>query len=151
MTRSDKPQHHMIRNLSTLVDLRTTELEKLQSELAAKQSVRDRYQKNLERLTGLYQNSGASGRLPMALASNCGDYKQAVMQMADSHRLDLSMHEADMAVSQRAVNAAYAKRQVLGQVLQKKQQAVVHEERQLERKQDDELATQLWLRSQKSL
>jgi flagellar export protein FliJ len=142
--------HHMIRNLSTLVDLRTGDVQRLQTEMAAKESVRERYQKNLDRLTGLYQNSGASGKLPMALASNCGDYKQAVMQMADSHRLDLSMHEADMAVSQRALTAAYVKREVLGQVLQKKQQAVVHEERQLERKQHDELATQLWLRSQKT-
>lgn len=150
MSQSGKPQHQMIHSLSTLVGLRTTEVERLQTEMAAKQSVRDRYQKNLDRLTGLYQNSGASGKLPMALASNCGDYKQAVMQMADSHRLDLNMHEADMAVSQRALNAAYARREVLGQVLHKKQQAVVHEERQLERKQDDELATQLWLRSQKT-
>lgn len=149
MTQSPKNPSHMIRNLSTLVDLRTTEVQRLQSEMAAKESVRERYQKNLDRLTGLYQNSGASGQLPMALASNCGDYKQAVMQMADSHRLDLNMHEADMAVSQRALTAAFVKREVLGQVLQKKQQAAVHHERAQERKQHDELATQLWLRSQK--
>ncbi|KQV80737.1 flagellar export protein FliJ [Massilia sp. Root351] len=144
-----KPQSHMIRNLSTLVDLRSSEVTRLQTEMAAKETVRERYQKNLERLTGLYQNSGASGKLPMALASNCGDYKQAVMQMADSHRLDLSMHEADMAVSQRALTAAYVKREVLDQVLQKKQLAEVHQEQAKERKQHDELATQLWLRSQK--
>jgi flagellar export protein FliJ len=139
----------MIRNLSTLVDLRSNEVTRLQTEMAAKETVRERYQKNLERLTGLYQNSGASGKRPMALASNCGDYKQAVMQMADNHRLDLSMHEADMAVSQRALTAAYVKREVLDQVLQQKQAAAVHQERAQERKQHDELATQLWLRSQK--
>jgi flagellar export protein FliJ len=139
----------MIRNLSTLVDLRSNEVTRLQTEMAAKETVRERYQKNLERLTGLYQNSGASGKLPMALAANCGDYKQAGMQMADNHRLDLSMHEADMAVSQRALTAAYVKREVLDQVLQQKQAAAVHQERAQERKQHDELATQLWLRSQK--
>lgn len=142
-------QSHMIRNLSTLVELRTTEVERLQTEMAVKENLRERYQKNLDRLTGLYQNSGASGKLHMALAGNCGDYKQAVMQMADNHRLDLSMHVADMAVSQRALTAAFVKREVLGQVLEKKQQAEVHERRQVERKQSDELATQLWLRSQK--
>ncbi|SFU64067.1 flagellar export protein FliJ [Pseudoduganella namucuonensis] len=140
---------HMIRNLSTLVELRSTEVERLQTEMAAKKSLQERYQKNLDRLNGLCQASGASGKLPLALASNCGDYKQAVMQMADSHRLDLSMHEADMAVSQRALNAAYVKREVLDNVLQKKQQAVVKEGNRLERKQHDELATQLWLRGQK--
>lgn len=142
-------QTHMIRNLSTLVELRTTEVERLQTEMASKESVRERYQKNLDRLTGLYKASGASGSLPLALASNCGDYKQAVMQMADTHRLDLTMHEADMAVSQRALNAAYIKREVLEQVLQKQQKVVNTQEQAKERKQQDELATQLWLRGKK--
>lgn len=141
---------NLIRNLSTLVALRTTELEKLQSEQAAKELMAERYRKNLERLNQLAVNSGASGKLPMALASNCGDYKQAVLQMADNHRLDLTMHEADMAVSQRAVNAAWARREVLGQVLEKKQAVVTTEKRVQERKQHDDLATQLWLRSQKT-
>jgi flagellar export protein FliJ len=140
---------HMIRNLSTLVALRNTEVERLQSEMAEKTSVRDRYQKNLDRLTGLYVNSGASGNLPLALAGNCGDYKQAVMRLADNHRLDLNMHEADMAVSQKALNAAWVKREALGKVLSKQQKAVLQEQNVLERKQHDELATQLWFRGQK--
>ncbi|HJV02650.1 MAG TPA: flagellar export protein FliJ [Burkholderiaceae bacterium] len=140
---------HMIRNLSTLVALRNTEVERLQTEMAEKTSLRERYQKNLERLTGLYTNSGASGNLPLALAGNCGDYKQAVMQMADNHRLDLHMHEADMAVSQQALNAAWVKREVLDKVLNKQQKAVRQQHDAKERKQHDELATQLWFRGQK--
>jgi flagellar export protein FliJ len=140
---------HTIRNLSTLVTLRDNEVEKLQSELAAKENLRDRYQKTLDKLTALYEGSGPTGKLPMALATNCGDYKQAVMVMAESHRLDLSMHEADMAVSKRALNAAYAKREVLGQVLHKEQQAQADVMRVKERKSHDELATQLWFRAQK--
>ncbi|MYM98960.1 flagellar export protein FliJ [Duganella vulcania] len=140
---------HNIRNLTTLVALRNTEVERLQTELAEKESLRERYQKNLERLTGLYTNSGPSGNLHPALAGNCGDYKQAVMQMADSHRLDLHMHEADMAVSQQALNAAWAKREVLGKVLSKQQKVVLAQQNVQERKQQDELATQLWIRGQK--
>ena len=138
-----------IRNLTTLVALRNTEVERLQTEMAEKASVRERYQKNLERLTSLYTNSGPSGALHPALAGNCGDYKQAVMAMADSHRLDLHMHEADMAVSQQALNAAWAKREVLGKVLNKQQKLFVREQNVKERRQHDELATQLWLRGQK--
>ena len=140
---------HNIRNLTTLVALRNTEVERLQTEMAAKTNVRDRYQKNLDRLTSLYTNSGASGNLHPALAGNCGDYKQAVMVMADNHRLDLHMHEADMAVSQQALNAAWAKREVLGKVLDKQQQVVTRQENAKERRQHDDLATQLWLRGQK--
>jgi len=138
-----------IRNLTTLVALRSTEVERLQTEMAEKANTRERYQKNLERLTSLYTNSGASGNLHPALAGNCGDYKQAVMAMADSHRLDLHMHEADMAVSQQALNAAWAKREVMGKVLSKEQKAVSQQQNVKERKQSDELATQLWLRGQK--
>ncbi|MRX09661.1 flagellar export protein FliJ [Pseudoduganella sp. FT25W] len=138
-----------IRNLTTLVALRNTEVERLQTEMAEKTNLRDRYQKNLERLTSLYTNSGASGNLHPALAGNCGDYKQAVMALADSHRLDLHMHEADMAVSQQALNAAWAKREVMGKVLDKTQKVVNAQQNAKERKQHDELATQLWLRGQK--
>lgn len=140
---------HMIRNLTTLVALRNTEVERLQTAMAEKTSLRERYQKNLERLTGLYTNSGASGNLPLALAGNCGDYKQAVMQMADNHRLDLHMHEADMAVAQQALNAAWVKREVLDKVLSKQHKAVRQQHSVKERKQHDELATQLWFRGQK--
>ena len=90
---------HTIRNLTTLVGLRSTEVERLQSEMAAQTAVRERYQKNLERLTGLYTDSGPSGALPLALSVNGGNFKQAVMQMADQHRTDLHLHEANMAVS----------------------------------------------------
>jgi flagellar export protein FliJ len=140
---------HNIRNLTTLVALRNTEVERLQTEMAEKASMRERYQKNLDRLTGLYVNSGASGNLHPALAGNCGDYKQAVMVMADNHRVDLHLHEADMAVSQQALNAAWAKREVLGKVLDKQQRVVQKEQHSKERKQHDELATQAWWRGQK--
>jgi flagellar export protein FliJ len=138
-----------IRNLTTLVALRNTEVERLQTEMAEKANMRERYQKNLERLTSLYTNSGASGNLHPALAGNCGDYKQAVMAMADSHRLDLHMHEADMAVSQQALNKAWAKREVMDMVLTKEQKVYNQQQTVKERKQHDELATQVWLRGQK--
>ncbi|WP_426338374.1 flagellar export protein FliJ [Pseudoduganella sp. S-14] len=140
---------HTIRSLSTLVDLRSNEVDKLQSEMAAKESVRERYQKTLDKLTSLYETSGPSGRLPMALALNCGDYKQGVMAMADSQRVNLHMHEADMAVSQRALTAAFVKREVLGQVLERHQDAAATAQRAQERKRHDELATQLWFRGHK--
>jgi flagellar export protein FliJ len=138
-----------IRSLSTLVDMRSNEVDKLQTEMAAKESVRERYKKTLDKLTGLYESSGPSGRLPMALAVNCGDYKQGVMALADSQRLNLHMHEADMVVSQRALTAASVTREVLGQVLERHQDAAVTAQRVQERKRHDELATQLWFRGHK--
>ncbi len=141
-------QTHTIRNLTTLVDLRSTEVERLQSDMAAQTAVRERYRNNLERLTSLYTGSGASGALPLALSVNCGNFKQAVMQLADQHRSDLHLHEANMAVSQRALNAAWAKREVLDQVLTRKQKDVANEQQRRDTKRQDELATQFWFRAQ---
>jgi len=139
---------HTIRNLTTLVGLRSTEVERLQTEMAEKTAMRERYQKNLERLTGLYTNSGASGALHLALSVNCGNFKQAVMEIADQHRTDLHLHEANMAISQQALNTAWAKREVLDQVLTQKQKTVASEQQRMDAKRQDELATQFWFRGQ---
>jgi len=139
---------HTIRNLATLVRLRSTEVERLQGEMAAHNALRARYQQSLERLTGLYTGSGASGALPLAQSLNCGDYKQAVMALADTHRTDLSLHEANMALSQSALNAVWAKREALDQVLAQKQKSAASAEQRRDTKRHDELATQCWFRGQ---
>ncbi|MET3131975.1 flagellar export protein FliJ [Oxalobacteraceae bacterium GrIS 1.11] len=136
---------HTIKSLSTLVQLRNTEVERLEGEMAAQNVVRERYRKNLERLTGLYSGASASGALPLAQSLNCGEYKLAVMAMADTHRTDLSLHEANMALSQRALNAAWARREVLDQVLTQKNKEAADEQLRLDNKRQDELATQVWL------
>lgn len=136
----------MIRSLSTLVTLREREVERLQADIAAKTAVRERYVSNLQRMESLCTEGGASGALPLALSVNCGNYKQAVMEMADAHRVELALHEADMAVTQRALAAAWCKQEVLGKVLDQQQQRVVSAQEKSERKRQDELATQMWHR-----
>lgn len=141
-----QPKTPMIRSLSTLVTLRASEVERLQADVAAKMAVRQRYVNNLERMESLCAAGGASGALPLALSVNCGNYKQAVMEMADAHRLELTLHEADMAVTQRALVTAWRKQEVLGKVLEQKQQHVLSAQEANERKRQDELATQMWHR-----
>ena len=138
-----------IQSLDTLVQLRSTEVDKLQTELARQEATRARYQANLERLTSLAEGSGASGnsvgRLAPALALNCGQYKQAVFALADHHRTDLQLHEANMAVSQRNLTAAWTRRELLGKVLEQQQDALAREQERAARKREDEIATQSWL------
>ncbi len=137
----------IIQSLTTLIGLREREVERLRIDIAAKTAVRERYLGNLKRMEALYAGDSSCG-LPPALSLNRGHYKQAVMQMADAHRTDLTLHEADMAVTQRALNAAWCKQEVLGQVLVQKQKIVKAEAERQERKQQDELATQMWCREQ---
>ena len=139
-----------IKSLDTLVDLRSMEVDKLQTELARQEATRARYQANLARLTSLAEGSGASGkgaagRLAPALALNCGHYKQAVFALADNHRTDLQLHEANMAVSQRNLAQAWTRRELLGKVLEQQQDALAREQERAARKREDEIATQSWL------
>ena len=134
-----------INSLGTLVHLRSIEVDRLQADMAAQQATSARYRANLERLEGLAEGSGPSGALAPALALNCGHYKQAVIAMADTHRTDLSLHEANMALSQRALTSAWTRRELLGQVLEQKQDAADLAQQRVDRKRQDDLATQAWM------
>ena len=92
--------------------------------------------------------SGPTGRiaaLSPALAVNCGDYKQAVFALADSHRTDLALHEANMAVAQGRLKDAWVRRELLGKVLVREQDALAVEQERATRKREDDIATQSWM------
>lgn len=133
-------------SLGRLVDLRAREVERLTAEVAAKQAVRQRYLDNLARLEELRDSSGPSGALPPVLSLNCAAYKHTVMMLADAHRDDLAVHEAEMARAQQALTAAALKREVLGQVHARQLRSVAGEQAVAEQKRQDELASQVWWR-----
>lgn len=149
-------KQNTIDSLGTLVRLRSSEVDRLQADLAKQEAVRARYQTNVARLTALAEGSGASGqaaaqqaaKLSPALAVNVGNYKQAVFALADSHRTDLHLHEANMAVSQRNLAQAWTRRELLGKVLAQHEAAHAREQDRAQRKREDEIATQSWLAQQ---
>jgi flagellar export protein FliJ len=134
-----------IASLGTLVQLRSIAVDRLQADLASQEATRARYQNNLARMDALATGSGASGALPLALALNCGAYKQNVMAMADLHRVDLALHEANMAVAQRKLTDAYTKRELLGKVLEQQQELASRDQDRAIRKREDDIATQSWM------
>lgn len=134
-----------IDSLGLLVRVRASEVDRIQADLARQEATRGRYQANLDRLHALVQGSGASGALSPALALNCGQYKQAVFALADSHRTDLHLHEANMQVAQRELADAWTRREVLDMVLDRHQGAADRERDRAQRKREDETATQAWL------
>ena len=142
---SGNKQQAMIASLGTMVQLRSTEVERLQADLASQEATRTRYQNNLARLASLAEGSGASGALPLALALNCGAYKQNVMAMADAHKVDLHLHEANMAVSQRKLTDAWTRRELLGKVLEQQQALAARDQERAIRKREDDIATQSWM------
>jgi flagellar export protein FliJ len=140
-----------IDSLDTLVRVRGTEVERLQTSLAKKEATCARYQASVDRLTALAEGSGPSGQpaearaLSPALAINCGNYKQAVFALADTHRTDLQLHEADMAVAQKHLAQAWTRRELLGKVLEQHEVAYARAQERTQRKREDEIATQSWL------
>jgi flagellar export protein FliJ len=145
-------QKNTIASLGTLVQLRSTEVDRLQAELARQEAMRSRYQATVERLTELAVGSGpsaqAGSKLSPALAANCGNYKQAVFALADTQRTDLHLHEANMAVSQRNLAQAWTRRELLGKVLAQHEAAFAREQDRAQRKREDDIATQSWLAGQ---
>lgn len=134
-----------IASLGTLVQLRSLDVDRLQADLASQEATRVRYQNNLARLDALATGSGASGALPPALALNCGAYKQNVMAMAELHRTDLALHEANMAVAQRKLSDAWIRRELLGKVLDQQETLLSREQERVARKREDDIATQSWM------
>lgn len=145
-------QPSQIKSLTTLVTLRERAVDKLTAELAAKERERERYRSNLERMAGLCASGSSASVAPMAIslnsALNHGHYKQTVLQMADAHRTDLALHEADMAVTKRALAAAAGKREVMGQVLAQQKEQWRGVQNKADQKRQDDMASQLWARNQ---
>ncbi|MGE5451511.1 MAG: flagellar FliJ family protein [Acidobacteriota bacterium] len=139
-------QVRAIKNLSTLVAMREREVDHLTADMAAKQVVRQRFVANLERMANLCEGGVAQGHTSPLQALNQGHFKAAILHMADLHRQDLALHDADMAVSQQALQHAAQRREVLGQILSKKQDHLSKEQASREQKGQDDLATQVWLR-----
>lgn len=138
-------REHTIASLGTLVELRSLAVDRLQADMASQEKTRTRYRNNLARLDALAEGSGASGALPLAQALNCGAYKQNVMAMADLHRTDLALHEANMAASQRKLTDAWTRRELLGKVLDQQHVLLAGEQQRALRKREDEIATQSWM------
>jgi flagellar export protein FliJ len=134
-----------IGSLGTLLRLRAGEVERLQGEVGRQESERARYRASIGTLVSLAEGGGPSGALAPALALNCGDYKQAVFALADNHRTDLHLHEANMAVSQRRLAQAWSRCELLGKVLEKHEAAYAREQERGQRKREDDIATQSWL------
>jgi flagellar export protein FliJ len=147
-------EDNRLRGLERLSFLRERQVELLSVDMTSRRTAQRRYARNIERLEELCRSSGASsasGRAPApalsaTLSLNCAGYKQAVMKMTDAHRVDLSLHEADMELAQASLAAAVRRREALDHVLERARQGARHLRNRREQKRQDETAIQVWKR-----
>ncbi len=151
-------EQRRLERMDQLLDLRKREVDRLSSDMAGKRLVRQRYLDNLARLELLCTSSGPSGAqkhpqhaqvLSPTLSLNCGSYKQAVMKLADVHRVDLSLHEAQMQTTQKLMTTAARKQAALEQAVLRRRLGVERRQNTREQKRQDDLATQVWLRGER--
>jgi flagellar export protein FliJ len=137
------------KSLTTLIDLRKTELEKRQAELARQQALCARVQVNIDRLDQLAQGVGEQrGFVSADLALNAAAYKQSVLRLAESQRQELQRQLALASSAQQAVRAVAVKQEVLGQVLNASLTRSALEAARKSQKVQDDLAAQVWMRGQ---
>ena len=141
-------ERQRLRSLDRLVDLQSREVDRLSADVAEKRATRERYLRNLARLEQLCGRIGPVEGSPV-LALNSGGYRQVMLKMAATHRVDLSLHESQLALSQRALIDAARRQEALGQVLKRELANVRHVTNSREQKRQDELAVHLWWRNQK--
>lgn len=139
-----------LHGLAAVVDQRRREKDSLVGELAGRRAQLERQRATLARLEQLYAGAAtdavrASAHV-VALSLNCGDYKQAVMHLADSQRDELHRRDADLQLAQLALTRAVQRHEALSQVLDGKLRVLQREQAQGEQKRQDELATQSWWR-----
>lgn len=143
-------QRRHIKSLEKVTLLREREVDRLSADMSGRRAAQTRYVNSIARLEQLCQSSGASGaNSSPAQALNCGAYKQGVMKMAEAHRVDLSLHEADTAVAQRALITATHRREAFSQALEREREAVRQSQSKREQKVQDETAVQVWTRTGK--
>jgi|BarGraIncu00431A_1022009.scaffolds.fasta_scaffold12963_2 flagellar export protein FliJ len=137
---------HTLDNLARLVTLRQGEVDRRQAEIASKQSVRERYQRNLDQLDAMSRSTGSRNACSPSLALNDANYKQTVMRLANSHREDLALHDADMVAARQVLSEAFRRREVLAQLLERQRQTLQRAQLVREQKDQDEMATKAWYR-----
>lgn len=140
----------ILRGLATVVDQRLRERESLVGELASRRAQLERHRATLARLEQLCAGATVDSTRPTAhvaaLSLNCGDYKQAVMRLADGQRDEVLRHDSDVQLAQLELTRAVQRHEALSQVLDGKLRAVQRQQAQGEQRRQDELATQSWLR-----
>lgn len=142
---------HVVRGLATLAQMRERGVDRLSAEIARKAAERDRYLANLKRLDALgCAQAQPAGVLDAALSANHAGYREAVLRMADAHRAQLALHDADLAATRQSLQAEEQRREALVQVLALERGHIAQGVRRVERARQDELGAQQWLAREKA-
>lgn len=139
-----------VQSLSRLVELRERDVERMTAELASQQALRVRYQQNLRQMEHLLSTAGSSDMGCPALSSNSAHYKASLVDLIIDHHRDMQRHDEVIAASQQALTLANLRHKCLDVALQGKRQLLDRAQQAREQKQQDQLATQSWLRGRLS-
>jgi flagellar export protein FliJ len=131
--------------LTHLLNLRGREKDKLQTEVAAKQMLEERFEQNIHKLEALCSGAKVAGGGAIH-AMNATGYKAAMKQLSHEQQQDLALHRKDMQLTQAALVEAARKREAIDKILAQKKTALAKARVHSEQKMSDELAAMVWSR-----
>lgn len=136
-----------VNRLGLMLRLRQQEVDRLQTELAAKERLKARCRNTLTRMDALRDAVGASGaQAHPALALNVAGYKDHLQVLRASQAQDLALAEAEARQGAEALRAASLRQEALAQVRAQSADLLATHLKRQEQKRTDEMATQAWLR-----
>ncbi|OQS33877.1 flagellar export protein FliJ [Chromobacterium haemolyticum] len=134
-----------LKNLSCLKAIQRVRVEKLEKDLALLNQQRDAYLKNIQSLQHMFDSMRVSGA-SCALEMNRADYRRQVLEMVKLHQWELSVHEAKMQAGREQLwQSALVQKKWEG-AYEKVEKQYCHLQKVKEQKQQDELASQIFLR-----
>jgi flagellar export protein FliJ len=134
-----------LKGLTHLLTLREREKERLQTEVAAKHLLAERFEQNISKLETLSSNMKPHGG-SVIHSVNAAIYKHTMKQLAYEQQQDLALHRKDMQVSQDALVEAAQKREAINKILVQKRYHLAKARSHAEQKRTDEMASQVWAR-----
>jgi flagellar export protein FliJ len=132
--------------LKKLEDLRQRDVDSKATEVGRLEQERQRYLRNLSRLSDLAAHAGPSGGLPARLMGAGAAYKLSLLRLADEHAQDLALHDDRLAHARLALQHAARKKEVISTVCARAQAAATTAAAKAAQKAQDEISAQLWLR-----
>jgi flagellar export protein FliJ len=135
--------------LGQLVAMRAQDVERLRRDVAARDAEGDRHRRQITQMNGLLHTTACGPGMHPAQAINGARYRAALADLIHHQEHRLALHEADLATLRASLRAARLRHEQLDSALRKRVAALEVERHARERKHEDQLATQAWLRQRR--
>ena len=136
----------VVAGLSKLVAMRAQEVDRIAADVAARDAEGARYRRHISQMTALMQSVETGAHVHPAHAMNGARYRSAMADLIHRHERELALHAASVASLRADLRHARLRHEQIDVVRRKKLTVLDNEQRARARKNEDQQASQAWLR-----